>query len=269
MSINCKLVIFAILLLNVALQLKAIAVERIIGGVEIPIYHVPHQVSLQYLNLHICGGTIISKKIIITAAHCVQEVDRPDLYSIRAGSTQHSSGGVLYAVQQIQPFEQYNKPFKQNHDIALLRLRTDLQLTWLIQPIRMSSIDFNGNYPGFRYYISGWGLTSKQSTELAQNLQFTYVNLVSWQLCQSLYQNKTTVTPNMLCAGIGSGGRDTCQGDSGGPLTAVAPNGDLLLVGIVSRGFDCGLELTPGIYTKVLAYRAWIESTALRLSFGV
>lgn len=43
---------------------------RIVGGFEIDIKDVPWQVSLQTSGFHICGGSIISPKWILTAAHC-------------------------------------------------------------------------------------------------------------------------------------------------------------------------------------------------------
>jgi secreted trypsin-like serine protease len=43
---------------------------RIVGGVKIPIEAIPFQVSLQLYGYQICGGSIISKQYILTAAHC-------------------------------------------------------------------------------------------------------------------------------------------------------------------------------------------------------
>lgn len=43
---------------------------RIIGGTNVRIQDHPHQISLRYLNSHICGGFIIAPKFVVTAAHC-------------------------------------------------------------------------------------------------------------------------------------------------------------------------------------------------------
>lgn len=47
---------------------------RIVGGTEMDITDAPYQVSLQRFNRHFCGGSIISNKWVLTAAHCTEYV---------------------------------------------------------------------------------------------------------------------------------------------------------------------------------------------------
>lgn len=46
---------------------------RIIGGVEATLGRWPWQVSLYYSNRHTCGGSIINRQWVVTAAHCVHK----------------------------------------------------------------------------------------------------------------------------------------------------------------------------------------------------
>lgn len=46
---------------------------RIIGGWDIGIDKAPYQVSLQFEGSHICGGALVHKRYVVTAAHCVQK----------------------------------------------------------------------------------------------------------------------------------------------------------------------------------------------------
>lgn len=46
--------------------------EKIVGGEVIDIKLAPYQVSLVYNSYFTCGGSIISLKHILTAAHCTR-----------------------------------------------------------------------------------------------------------------------------------------------------------------------------------------------------
>ena len=73
---------------------------------------------------------------------------------------------------------------------------------------------------------------------------------------------------NTLCAGTNEGGKDSCQGDSGGPLVH-SSGGIYSLVGIVSKGFGCGLKDFPGLYAPLRDPQTlkWIQETAFQ-NFG-
>lgn len=179
----------------------------IVGGQSATISQVPYQVSLRQSNSHICGGSIISKKYILTAAHCIGSTN-PSLYSVRVGSTYSNSGGSVVAVAAITKHPNYNKP-THNNDFAIIRLKN---------PIKnySSSVKNIALAPANQYLsggsmakISGWGRLSENGGSTTR-LQVVDVPLIALSSCKSKYGS--LITDQMVCAGYASGGKDACQG---------------------------------------------------------
>ena len=67
--------------------------DRIVGGADAPSM-IPWQVSVRSGTFTFCGATIIDASTILCAAHCFYQ-SSANGKSIRAGSTQKSSGGQV------------------------------------------------------------------------------------------------------------------------------------------------------------------------------
>ena len=65
--------------------------SEIVGGQSAP-SPIPWQVSIQGVN---CGGTILDAYTVLSAGHCFDQGVTINGKSIRAGSTQRSSGGQV------------------------------------------------------------------------------------------------------------------------------------------------------------------------------
>lgn len=239
---------------------------RIVGGWETKITHFPHQVSVQMGTRHICGGTILAPSIVLTAAHCVLKSNEPQLYAIRAGSTQWSTGGRYVRVRRIIPHEQFNSPTHMNNDIALVQLQQPLNYSLNIQPIQFVAPTDNLAAQA-QLFVSGWGSTAVEQMSTASRLHYTVIVQLDRQICTQNYFGAGTVTNTMFCAGSksGLGDRDSCMGDSGGPLI-VQIAGRFKLLGIVSWGLGCANAQYPGVYTLAPAYGNWLLQTVKTLT---
>merc|ERR1711900_25908 len=93
---------------------------RIMGGEEAPAHEFPWQISLRNLGSHICGGSIINKNQVITAAHCVEGA-LPALDSVVAGAHHRilEGGHQTRRVAKMEYHASWNNP-PFNNDVALI-----------------------------------------------------------------------------------------------------------------------------------------------------
>ncbi|KPI91087.1 Transmembrane protease serine 9 [Papilio xuthus] len=229
---------------NEAVPQSNITLERIVGGRVATCEQFPHQVSYVVNNSYFCGGFIISKQFILTAAHCAQNVD-PSTVLLRSGNTFRKNGTVIPIVEVI-PYPGYNRP-PFDKDIAVMRTSEDIEFNSCTRPIALPP---RGSLlrAGTTITVSGWGRTRQGASILPDRLMAVDLNLVSRSRCQSAY-SPLRITENMLCAGnYFLGGKSTCQGDSGG-VGAI----DGVARGVVSFGRGCGQRLSPSVFANLAA----------------
>merc|ERR1712198_827952 len=245
------------------------ASSRIVGGKEVnPKYRLPYQ-ALVYptvagVGSFLCGGTIVNKRYIITAAHCT-EYKGATITNVKVAIGEHNTcdgvtneGGKWISAKRV-----INHPNYGNHDndIAVLELSQDIMFTANIKPACLPT-SATKDYSNLASTISGWGGTigyapgNRPQQPQQCTLKESVVKVLSptSQKCSSYLGTSTSTSK--LCAW--AEGTDTCQGDSGGPLT-VAENGKFVLIGVVSYGSGCA-HTTPGIYARVQGFLPWIKN---------
>lgn len=230
-----------------ALSVHSLPASQIIGGNNAPDGLYPYQVSLRNSknNLHFCGGAIISKNYIITAAHCFSHLNNPSDLLAAFGSNYLDAPRVVYSVAAFIQHPGYRNAI---NDIGLIRLLEDIEFNQNIQPIALPTTD--RNYDGYSFLVTGWGRLWGGGPS-PNNLQEIVVKGYSQEKCNNYYGN--TIMKTHICT-LTVQGEGMCNGDSGGPLVA-----DGTLIGIVSFGrFPCGGG-SPDVYTRVFYYRDWIN----------
>ncbi|CAH0599407.1 unnamed protein product [Chrysodeixis includens] len=216
-----------------------------------------------------CGGSLISDRFLLTAAHC--------RYSAGLGFVSYAVFGIkyrnetklklnknIYGVKKIIKHPLYKPPKKYN-DIALLEMDRPVTFDLLVFP---ACLHVGDPVDDTRAYGTGWGDLG-YSMGLAEALQSIPLWKVTDETCKLRFSAYKRLLPDgiddetQICYGDDGTPRDTCEGDSGGPLQIMSKyiSCMYIIIGVTSFGFTiCGEVGSPGVYTRVSNYVPWIES---------
>lgn len=247
--------------------------SKIVRGNDAKIGAHPWQVLLKHAKTDeaFCGGSLISHRWVLTAAHCFKQYSRHDvLVVLGKHSLVHSEDHeIILSIRRLVAHPDYNNRTLDN-DIALVELRAAVQYSGRLSPVCLGDAQFieqmvfNAPKPVLGF-ASGWGRVNIKGPR-PENLQEVRLPVLSKRVCleSSSAVVRKKITDNMFCAGYDDQPvvMDTCEGDSGGPFI-VELGGTWYLVGIVSWSHQskCGVPGRYGFYTKVNNYNAWIVDT--------
>ncbi|XP_011177423.1 trypsin alpha [Zeugodacus cucurbitae] len=223
--------------------------SRIFGGQNAAEGQFPYQVLVTRTfngSMVICGGSIISRNYVVTAAQCVNGYPASN-YWIRAGTVKFNTGGVVIQVAEVKIHPQYPTN-SYEYDVALLRLSNPLNYSDTIKPILLASVELPEGTPTI---ISGWGGVA--SGGLANELQYNTAYTLNRTSC---IQRLNTIPESIRCL-VKSAGNGICGGDSGGPAAA---NG--VLIGISSFYANSCNSSLPNGFTDVIYTRDWIRANS-------
>lgn len=193
--------------------------SRIMGGQDALPHSYPWMVSLakRSLNdLHLCGGVLLTRRHVLTAAHCMEDFKGISDMHVLAGMHYTNERKTSLPVVSVDIHPQYD-PETFANDVAVVTLvsplpENDPRIGTICLPPDDS---MNGkNYPPEKStgVATGWGSTSfggRPSNALKQ-VVLPILDTNKWP-CNVF----VTHAQGQICAGELSGGADTCQADSG------------------------------------------------------
>lgn len=243
-----------------------VPVQAIVGGSVADEGEYPWQVAItsgdgssQY-----CGGTLVDRDTVVTAAHCMGGLLGIPLVDdvlglvltnpvyVQVGTNHLDAGGESIQAITISVHPDYDS----DHDVAILQLERQAVLG---SPIPYARPGDEALYaPGTLATVTGWGLTSEGGSG-SNELREVQIPILDDAQCAAAYGSSTDAATE-FCAGYPQGGKDSCQGDSGGPVVVPDGHGGHLLVGIVSWGEGCARAGKPGVYAEVAALADFIDA---------
>ncbi|XP_055620584.1 chymotrypsin-1-like [Toxorhynchites rutilus septentrionalis] len=219
----------------------------------------PYQASLQKGG-HFCGGAIIDRRWILTAAHCITDL-LPRELTVVVGTNRLSRGGFRFGVEKLIRHPWYDSSRTAN-DIGLVQILG--LFLWLPGLVGRVSISSDYVAAGTEAVLTGWGGTQQNVGPLSDQLQFIRLRVIGQPQCReklSIIQNGHICTLNREGEGI-------CEGDSGSPLVSGGR-----VIGIANFGAnygskECAAGLPDG-FARVSYYYRWIENNIRRQSLGI
>ncbi|XP_071050763.1 trypsin-like [Onthophagus taurus] len=218
-----------------------------------------------------CGGTLVSRKLVLTAAHCCVAMNDLYYYTVHIGmkTLDQKSTSNVYRIRQVFAHPDFSFNPLQS-DICIISLQdpvyaADAKIVTLASKDNFTNLLSEGKCDDS--IVLGFGhqhkkapfrrnVNNRSRRAFNKHVQCASIKAVVYEDCDDMFHK--LITDTIFC-GVDTTyeGRDACQGDSGGPIMC-----EDMQIGIVSAGFGCGNPNYPGLYCRVDIYEDFFQEVA-------
>ncbi|XP_069359883.1 chymotrypsin-2-like isoform X1 [Maniola hyperantus] len=246
-------------------DVKSFFSSRIVGGVDVPPGYARHMVALVYEGWHmkwlVCGGSIITKRHVLSAAHCIEPYSHwghlsPGLIGVYGSYYWNSTyTTIAFSGYVNHPDWDWNTI---KNDIGVLCTVKEFTFNERVGPIALNFEHMSG---GQHAFVTGWGRLEVWG-DIPCRAQMLNVTTLTAEQCHLSMKNASQimgpappVDPKLEICTFHSKGHGMCNGDSGSPLIC---RRTMKQIGIESWGFACA-KGAPDVYARVCAFKKFVK----------
>jgi secreted trypsin-like serine protease len=212
-----------------------------------------------------CTGSVVAPRVILTAAHCADDLDHGGLtpakdYALATGVTGPGEAKPenVFRVTEAHVFPGFD-PGTLHGDAAVLILDRPTTAPVLAMAGPGDSALYAG---GTTVQLAGWGLTAPEAKEEPEGLRTTSMVVQSAKSCKAKthgYFSPFSPAAQMCTLDLPSKKSGSCFGDSGGPTLGHRPDGTLVELGIISTGDELCNTKRPAVMTRTDFVSTWVS----------
>uniref|UniRef100_A0AB38ZEQ2 Venom S1 protease with CUB domain 10 n=1 Tax=Oncocephalus sp. TaxID=2944721 RepID=A0AB38ZEQ2_9HEMI len=238
------------------------APSRILHGSDVAPHEFPWMVGLlgsAQATHTFCGGTIVTKRHVISAAHCTLKIEATHVIVGTDHLVKREGAQVIPVEKTIN--HDYRNGYSSSQDISLLILAEEIKFGPTVGPACLPTVDPHlGNN---EVIAMGWGGMAKDEWESNRDenqLKKAELRALHMNSCNPIWDGRWPTNPQThICSWDKE--KDVCFGDSGGPVVWLDKETNrYTLVGIPSACDGCILQ-KPAIHTALHYYYPWVLET--------
>ncbi|XP_070508540.1 brachyurin-like [Chironomus tepperi] len=239
--------------------------SRIVGGSPV-VPHSANYVALLNVNfpfgIGLCGGSILSTRAILTAAHCLLDsqftVVIVGVHNRHVNEPSQQRRTVLPLRYVLHPtFNARNM----NGNVAIMHIDQALVPSPQVGIVTIPAAGVGDLYTGESVRSLGWGRVNNTGPT-SSVLLAAFNSVITNELCAASFPAGFVVASTLCVETSTVGGQGACHADEGGVLDLQRPMNVFTQIGITSFFSPAGCAVgQPVGYSRMTVFRGWIIET--------